>query len=47
VLITDGTEIIKVERNMPASWPEMRGAKACVVRTLMEHSIDVSPSDIR
>jgi transposase len=46
-LIPGGTEIAKVERKVPASWPEIRAAKAWVLRTLSEHGIDVSPSDLR
>jgi len=47
ILIPQGTEIVKIERNVPALWPEMRAAKAWILQTLMEHSIDVSPSDLR
>ena len=47
VLIPDGTEIVKIERNVPALWPELRAAKAWILQTLMEHGIDVSPSDLR
>jgi transposase len=28
-------------------WPELRAAKAWIVRALMDHDIDVSPSDLR
>jgi hypothetical protein len=34
---SDGTEIVKFERNVPALWPELRAAKAWISRTLMEH----------
>ena len=47
VLIPDGTEIVKIERKVPALWPELRTAKAWLLRTLMEHGIAVSPSDLR
>jgi transposase len=46
-LIPDGTEIVKIERKVPASWPESRAAKAWLLHTLMEHGIAVSPSDLR
>ena len=47
VLIPKGTEIVKLERKVPALWPELRTAKAGIVATLREHGIDVSPSDLR
>ena len=47
VLIPDGTEIVKIERKVPALWPELRAAKAWLLHTLREHGIDVSPSDLR
>ncbi len=47
VLIPSGTEIVKIERKVPASWPELRAAKAGILATLKEHGIDVSPSDLR
>jgi len=46
-LIPNGTVIAKIDRNVPALWPELRAAKAWILRTLMEHDIDVSPSDLR
>ena len=39
VLIPNGTEIVKIERNVPALWPAMRAAKAWVLQTLMEHGL--------
>ena len=47
VLIPKGTEIVKIERNVPALWPEVRAAKARMLETLREHGLDVSPSDLR
>src|SRR3954447_10236698 len=47
VLIPNGTEIVKIERKVPALWPELRDAKAWLLHTLMEHGIAVSPSDLR
>jgi len=47
VLIPDDTEIVKIEHRVPALWPELRAAKAWLLRTLSEHSIDVPPSDLR
>jgi transposase len=47
VLIPDGTEIVKIERKVPALWPELRAAKDWLLRTLREHDIAVSPSDLR
>jgi transposase len=46
-LIPNGTTITKIERKVPASWPEIRAAKTWLLRTLGEHGIDVSPSDLR
>jgi transposase len=46
-LIPNGTVIAKIDRNVPALWPELRAANAWILRTLMEHGIDVSPSDLR
>jgi transposase len=47
VLIPGGTEIIKIERRVPALWPELRTAKAWILRTLLEHGIDVPASGLR
>jgi transposase len=47
VLIPKGTEIVKIERNVPALWPKMRAAKAWILRTLREHGSDLSQSDLR
>lgn len=47
VLIPNGTEIIKIEQKVLALWPDLRAAKTWLLRTLMEHGIAVSPSDIR
>ena len=44
-LIPEGTAIVKVERKVPATWPELRAAKAWLLRTLGEHDIAISPSD--
>ena len=46
-LIPEGTEIVKVERKVPALWSELRAAKAWLLRTLSEHHIDVPASDLR
>jgi transposase len=46
-LIPDGTEIVKIERQVPALWPELRAAKDWLLRTLREHGIAVPPSDLR
>ncbi len=34
LLIPSGTEIVKIERKVPALWPELRAAKACAVAHL-------------
>jgi transposase len=47
VLIPNGTEILKVERKVPATWPELRAAEVWVVRTLMGSGIVVAQSDLR
>ncbi len=47
VLIPNGTEIVKIERRVPALWPELRAAKEWILRTLMEHGIELFPSDLR
>jgi transposase len=47
VLIPNGTQIVKIEHKVPALWPELRAASAWIVRTLMEHDIELSPSDLR
>jgi transposase len=47
VLIPDGTQIVKTERKVSALWPELRAARAWLLRTLMEHGIAVSASDLR
>jgi len=47
VLIPNGTEIVRFERNVPALWPELRAAQAWILATLRDHDIDVSPSDLR
>jgi transposase len=47
VLIPDGTEIVKAERKVPATWPELRAAKDWLLRTLAEHDIAVSAPDLR
>jgi transposase len=47
ILIPNGTEIAKFERQVPAVWPEIRAAKAWVLDTLREQGIPVSPSDLR
>jgi transposase len=47
VLIPGGTEIAKVERRVPASWPELRAAKAGILETLKGYGIEVSPTDLR
>lgn len=46
-LIPNGTVIAKIDRNVPALWPELRAANAWILRTLRGHGIDVSPSDLR
>jgi transposase len=47
VLIPQETEILKIERKVPALWPELRAARAWIARALMEHGIDLSLSDLR
>ena len=47
VLIPDGTELVKIERKVPALRAELRAARAWLLHTLREHGIDVSPSDLR
>jgi transposase len=47
VLIPSGTQIVRTERKVPALWPELRAAKAWIVRTLMEYGIDVLEFDLR
>jgi transposase len=47
VLIPNGTEIVKIEHKVSALWPELRAAKASLLRTLAEHDIAVSASDLR
>ena len=47
ILIPQGTEIAKIERNVPALWPAMRAAKAWILDTLREHGINVPQSDLR
>lgn len=47
LLIPQGTEIVKIERKMPTSWPELRAAKAWLLDTLREHGITLAPSDLR
>ena len=46
-LIPKGTGIVKSERNVPALWPELRAAKTRILRTLIEHGIDLPPFDLR
>ena len=47
VLIPNGTEIVQIEHKVPALWPEVRAAKARMLETLREPSLDMSPSDLR
>jgi transposase len=47
ILIPEGAEILKVERKVPATWPELRAAKDWALETLRAHGLDVSPSDLR
>jgi transposase len=47
VLIPNGSEIVKIEKKVPALWPELRAAKAWLLRTLSEHGIAVAASDLR
>jgi transposase len=47
VLIPQATEIIKLQQQVPALWPQLRAAQAWIMRILSEHGIDVSPSDLR
>ena len=47
VLIPNGTKIVKIERHVPAVWPELHAAKEWILRTLKEHGIELSPSDLR
>jgi transposase len=47
VLIPNGTQIVKIERKVPALWPELRAANAWILRTLMEYGIVVSSCELR
>jgi transposase len=47
VLIPHETEIVKIERQVPAAWPAPRAARAEIVRILTGHGIELSPSDLR
>src|SRR5262249_16512995 len=47
VLIPGGSQLVQIERRVPALWPELRAAMAWIVRTLREHDIAVSASDLR
>ncbi|MGZ3387544.1 MAG: IS110 family RNA-guided transposase [Isosphaeraceae bacterium] len=47
ILIPEGTRIVKLERRVPATWPELRAAKAWLLHELSEHGIAVSPGDLR
>jgi transposase len=46
-LIPNGTEIVKIEHKVSALWPELRAAKAWLLRTLAQHDITLSASDLR
>src|SRR5262249_34017079 len=47
VLIPGGSQLVQIERRVPALWPELRAAMAWIVRTLREQGIDVPPSSLR
>jgi transposase len=47
VLIPSGTQLARIERKVPALWPELRAAKVWILRTLLERGIDVPPADLR
>jgi Transposase len=47
VLIPEGTGLVKIERTVPALWPELRAAKAWVLHTLREHGLNIAESDLR
>lgn len=47
VLIPTSSQILKIERRVPASWPEIRAAKSWVVQSLLEHGIELEPSQLR
>lgn len=47
VLIPTSSQILKIERRVPASWPEIRAAKSWVVQSLLEHGIELEPSQFR
>jgi hypothetical protein len=47
LLIPSGTAIVKFEHRVPALCPELRAAQAWLLRTLSEHDITVSPSELR
>ena len=47
ILIPQGTEIARIERHVPALWPELRAATAWVLQTLMAHGLNISQSDLR
>jgi transposase len=46
-LIPDGAEILRFERKVPATWPELRAARDWLLRTLSDRGITVSASDLR
>lgn len=46
-LIPGETEIVKIERQVPATWPALRAAQAEIVRILTGHGIVLSPADLR
>ena len=47
VLIPSGTEIIQIERKVPALWPELRAAKDWLLHVLAEQGLVLSASDLR
>ena len=47
ILIPQVTEILRIERDVPALWPELRSAQAWVLQTLIDRGIDIPQSDLR
>jgi transposase len=47
ILIPQGTEIVRIERDVPALWPALRAAAAWILQTLMDHKLNITQSDLR
>jgi hypothetical protein len=46
-LIPDGTEIVTIERHVPAVWSAPRDSRSGILRALTGHDFDLSPSGFR